>query len=538
MPGPGSIYSIAEKYRKQLLAGERAVATEMMQYYGEAWKRLKVSLDDIVNRIEEARKEGKEVSPAWLYQDDRYRAFMRQVEAEMTRFSRFAEETVVKQQAEAMNLAHFAVRNVTLYSEEEAALTASWMQAPTAAVEAAIGFMQPRSPLHKLFARLPGNVTRSIERELVVAVATGTGPAQTARRIRKALGGNAARALTISRSETLRAYREATHQDYLANKDILEGWEWVSAKSARTCVACLAMDGTVHKLSERLDDHPAGRCVSAPLLRGVPRPDRKTGEEWFTEQAPDVQKKILGNAGYEAYRNGTVILQDFVGQKHDREWGTMRYARSLRDALKEASRHPRPINLASLAPGATLTEDQVKVFGARMNEILADTMGLPTRWNGNTVFEPMNPGVWGKAHWDGTIGLSDTISMYPDDVLPTLLHELVHHYSVGMDITSYGNYTGWEEGVVQGATEALWGQISVSLGKRMVVGVPSYFNYTVPLQQLATLLHADEKTFFMELLQTPLPRRRAKVAAMGRSLPAIKQPAWRQLVQRARKALG
>ena len=96
------------------------------------------------------------------------------------------------------------------------------------------------------------------------------------------------------------------------------------------------MDGTVHRLNERLDDHPNGRCVMAPLPKGMPRPERQTGAEWFAAQSEDVQRQVLGRDGYEAYRNGEVTLGDFVGRKRSAEWGTMRYARSLK-AIRAAS---------------------------------------------------------------------------------------------------------------------------------------------------------------------------------------------------------
>ncbi len=330
MAGPGRIYTIAERHRRELLAGERAAATEMVRYYGATWQRLKVSLDGLLERIEQARKAGARVSPAWLYQEERYRALMAQVETEMAGLARYAESSIVAQQAQAIALAQEHAQQLVLTGLEPAQIAVSWTRLPAGAIEEAVGFMRPDSPLHKLLARLPGEAAKDVERELVVGVATGAGPAETARRVRKALGGNSARALTIARTETLRAYREATHQSYLANAEYLDGWMWVCAKGPRTCAACLAMDGTKHRLNERLDDHPNGRCVMAPLPKGIEMPKRQTGAEWFEAQEPEVQRRVLGNAGYEAYSKGEVTLQDFVGRKRSRDWGTMRYARSLR----------------------------------------------------------------------------------------------------------------------------------------------------------------------------------------------------------------
>ncbi len=79
--------------------------------------------------------------------------------------------------------------------------------------------------------------------------------------IRGRLGGNLVRALRISRTEMLRAYREATRRNYQANGDIVAGWRWLCAKQARTCAACLAMDGT-HKCRDQTADNVSGACRS------------------------------------------------------------------------------------------------------------------------------------------------------------------------------------------------------------------------------------------------------------------------------------
>ncbi len=95
------------------------------------------------------------------------------------------------------------------------------------------------------------------------------------------------------------------------------------------------MDGTFHTLDEHLDDHPNGRCAMAPVLKGWENagPEWETGSDWLAKQGIETQEKILGKAGAAAYRAGAVRLTDFVGQKQDKDWGSMRYAKSLRDIV-------------------------------------------------------------------------------------------------------------------------------------------------------------------------------------------------------------
>jgi len=65
---------------------------------------------------------------------------------------------------------------------------------------------------------------------------------------------------------------------------------------------------------------------------GAP-PVWETGSEWLDKQPEAVQRHVLGNAGYEAYKAGAVTLTDFVGQRKSREWGTTRYAKSLKEIV-------------------------------------------------------------------------------------------------------------------------------------------------------------------------------------------------------------
>ena len=156
--------------------------------------------------------------------------------------------------------------------------------------------------------------------------------------MRTAYGVGLNRALLISRTETLRAYREATAQTYQANADILEGWIWSSALDRRTCASCWAMHGSVHALDEKLDDHPNGRCAMAPLVKGRPNRIGAVGAERFATLSEADQRAILGPGMYEAWHDGQVSLvpgaaNSIVGRRDDAQWGTMRYARSLRSIV-------------------------------------------------------------------------------------------------------------------------------------------------------------------------------------------------------------
>lgn len=204
---------------------------------------------------------------------------------------------------------------------------------PRAAVQDLVGFASDGSPLRALFDALGADVSQGMLDTLVTAIATGLGPRETASRMRRQFGLGMARALRISRTETLRSYREASRRNYEANADIVDGWQWMCACDSRSCASCWAMHGSRHGLDETLDDHPIGRCAMVPVLGGMPLPIKRTGEELFAELPASQQRQILGPAAHLAYEDGAVKLVDFVGRKDDPQWGTMRCARSLREVL-------------------------------------------------------------------------------------------------------------------------------------------------------------------------------------------------------------
>lgn len=332
MADPGRIYRQVEAFRAELLRMERAAASAMVREYGTAWQRLRSQLDALLQQIAVARQVGEDVSPTWLFRSSRLQSLLMQVEQEIARFVDYAEPTVREQQRLAVEAAMQHAGEMVHLVADEAGVAVSFARLPGEAVTDLIGFTES-GPLRVLLDKLGPSVSEGFRQAMIESLVLGRNPRETARRVRREFSVGLARALRISRTETLRAYREATRRSYQTNSDVVEGWIWLAAKQPRTCPMCLAMDGTFHQLSERLNDHPNGRCVMVPAIRGVARPKYETGAEWFDRQDEATQRTVLGRAGYEAYRGGAVQLSDFVGRRQSRDWGTTRYARSLAQIL-------------------------------------------------------------------------------------------------------------------------------------------------------------------------------------------------------------
>lgn len=332
----GEIHRIVERHRRELLRLERGAASEMVRVYGGIWQRLQRELNSLLEEYNAALEANGEISPSWVYEHDRLHNLQRQVEAELRRFADYAEARIVANERAAVQAAsrHFQ-EILTTTARGQRGIVGVWDRLPVPAIEDLVGFTANGSPLRALLDELGPAASEAVRSGLVEGLALGQNPREIARRIRGELGGDLVRALRISRTETLRSYREATRRNYQANSDIIAGWRWLAAKQGRTCAMCLAMDGSFHTLDEHLDDHPNGRCAMVPCLKGEENqpPGWETGSTWLDKQPEAVQRQVLGNAGYEAYRAGAVKLADFVGQKNSREWGTTRYAKSLKEIV-------------------------------------------------------------------------------------------------------------------------------------------------------------------------------------------------------------
>jgi SPP1 gp7 family putative phage head morphogenesis protein len=63
------------------------------------------------------------------------------------------------------------------------------------------------------------------------------------------------------------------------------------------------------------------RCTMVPIVRGLPSPQWKQGQEWFEEQDQATQKSILGKGKYYAWQNGDFELGELVKIKPNATWG-------------------------------------------------------------------------------------------------------------------------------------------------------------------------------------------------------------------------
>ena len=104
---------------------------------------------------------------------------------------------------------------------------------------------------------------KKITDTLIQGVTIGRNPRDTARLIKEDMAGDLARALRISRTETIQAYRESSREQ-MKESGLVDEWEWLSEEDA--CDFCLGNNGKRFPVSEPFDTHPNCRCTNLPIL--------------------------------------------------------------------------------------------------------------------------------------------------------------------------------------------------------------------------------------------------------------------------------
>jgi len=159
----------------------------------------------------------------------------------------------------------------------------------------------------------------TVRRELLKGIALGTNPRTAARRMVAAAEDHVnfglSRALTIARTEMLDAARAAAQAVDKANADVLAGWVWVAHLDQATCRSCVAQHGELHPIDEPGPwDHQNGRCARVPKTKswkelgfdGIDDPPDQlpNADEWFAKLRPEQQRKMLGEKGFAAWKEG------------------------------------------------------------------------------------------------------------------------------------------------------------------------------------------------------------------------------------------
>jgi SPP1 gp7 family putative phage head morphogenesis protein len=326
---------LLKKHRKRIIDREEAAFRELLAAYEDVRRELGRQVLILQQKIKTAQAAGEVINQSWFLRERRLQQLIDQVKIQIERFGGKAAAITSREQRQAITIAIEQARDgiaLAVGGQQSAVSVGSLLNPRT--VENAVGMMGNGSPIVTYYrTKLAPAVVEAIRAEVIKAAATGTDFRTIGKRLEAAGDITRQRALATARTEVNRVRRENTRQFFAENKDLISGWEWVSAKSSRTCPACLALDGTIYDTDQMFPQHVNCRCTMIAVIDGVTRPKRTLGSDWFDAQSDEVKEEILGRDAFAAFDRGEVNLKDFVGWKNSKEFGRSIYTRPLSAVL-------------------------------------------------------------------------------------------------------------------------------------------------------------------------------------------------------------
>jgi SPP1 gp7 family putative phage head morphogenesis protein len=203
-------------------------------------------------------------------------------------------------------------------------------------IETLLGFLAEDSPVFKRLDVLTKGRAKGIADTILNSVAQGMNPKVLAQRLTDEFGMILTDSMRQARTIQLYSYREASRANYVANADIVSGWQWITAHDDRVCDACLAMsDSIIHAIDEPQEAHYNCRCCVVPVTILDPNPQIPTGKDWFDNQDEATQVKIMGQAKYDAYKAGQFEFSQLAQRVEDPIYGHMITETPLKDLIGE-----------------------------------------------------------------------------------------------------------------------------------------------------------------------------------------------------------
>lgn len=252
--------------------------------------------------------------------------------------SQLQDQAVTAGQAAARQLALPGIADNHL-----AALGIQWNVPDPAAIARVVDYANSTAWANQL-DQFGAGVADRIGKIAIAGIVDGQNPRAIARTVTQAVDAVPRyQAESLLRTLQLTVYRQSQAANYAANADIVEYVIRAEALDDRTCLACLALNGERYEVGDVIDEHPNGRAVAIPVVKGFER-NVQSGEDWLNAQSEDRQRRIMGDANYNAWTDGAVQLSDFVSHGTDPLWGQVIEQQSLNGILGPQAKQYYQVN--------------------------------------------------------------------------------------------------------------------------------------------------------------------------------------------------
>lgn len=326
----------------------------------------------------------------------------------------------------------------------------------------------------------------AVRGELVRAIASGSNPKATAKRMvaraEREFNGGLSRALTIARTETIDAYRDAAAAGEEQHEDVLAGWIWLANLRPGICPACLGMNGTVHELDEPGPmGHQNCRCARVPKVKPwselgfdleEPRSEIPDADEFFAGLTKEQQVDILGRRGWEAWNLGQWPRESWAERRSTDGWrdsyGTAKAPQPKGEGgalIVPSSKGPVPgawTGAGAPAPGQVTRAKGVRVLPhERITSYRLASLGENVHWLPNPNDDKSADAVVKRLVWEIKAPEGNTDRTIRNNL------ERAHQQGDRAIIDLYRTPLSGDIRAVLDAIDAYWGDRTASGGRRV-----------------------------------------------------------------------
>jgi hypothetical protein len=319
---------LIKKQRTELLSEDANNLEAIARAYSAMYGRLDGDIDALMLAIENM----DEPTRAKIQASPQYKRLVKNAKSELDKFTVYL-ETIIGTSALAA---------ITLGLKHSKDLVNSMVGGGFQGLEPGVmpqllKYLSQDGPLYARLKQLTGVTVDKVIQSIIDGVASGYNPRKIAGMVQDAFGGGLTDALRNIRTVQLYAYRDSARANYMAS-DVVTGWVWFAELDTDVCMSCVAMHGTIHDLSETLDDHYNGRCAAIPYIPGVTG-DIQSGEDWFNNLGEATQREMMGDPKYKAWKDGQIDdFSKLAKQVDNPVYGKMRTEASLLDILGDKAK--------------------------------------------------------------------------------------------------------------------------------------------------------------------------------------------------------
>ena len=339
---PSDAQEAVQDMAKRLAAMEANAASQIIESYRPVNRNIRADIGR-VSALAQKRK----LKPWQIMRMTAMTTLRAQVVGELAIWHSVVNGIITDGQRTAVGLSQTGTRQIAnaglprgIKLDNLARVGIEWNRLPVEAFRNFVGIAGDGKPIGNLLTRYGAENATRIADEIGSGIAQGKSPRDVARLASRATGMPLSEALLIGRTEINRAHREATRLSYVANSDIVKGYKRLATRDDVTCIACIALDGTLYENEEPLDAHPNCRCAMVPntltyedMGLDIPEPDApESAQAWFRKQPESTQRKMMKPRRFEAFKQGKVDLSDMVSISSNSIWGksaTVKSAKAL-----------------------------------------------------------------------------------------------------------------------------------------------------------------------------------------------------------------